>query len=145
MVAPFGLGRLYTLIFEPPGSVQEARSRDQQWFSGGALVRPPGRPTAGPVRTAGRRSGKRCRRTPAARLVEGFLDDVKPWLHVVDYGGNIRTEAEEVFRRRGRDHQLSFCDAISFVAVTSLLQHIPCFGFDEDFRRLGLTVIAKPR
>jgi predicted nucleic acid-binding protein len=73
-----------------------------------------------------------------------FLDDVKPGLHVVDYGASIRVEAEQVFRRRGRDHRLSFCDAISFVVVTALLEHIPCFAFDEDFRRLGLTVITAP-
>ncbi len=73
-----------------------------------------------------------------------FLDDVKPGLHVADYGANVRVEAEQVFRRQGRDHRLSFCDAISFVVVTTFLQHIPCFAFDEDFRRLGLTVITAP-
>jgi predicted nucleic acid-binding protein len=75
----------------------------------------------------------------------GFLDDVKPGLHVMDYGANIRLEAEQIFRRHGRDHRLSFCDAISFVVVTALLERVPCFAFDEDFRRLGLTVIAAPR
>jgi predicted nucleic acid-binding protein len=73
-----------------------------------------------------------------------FLDDVKPGLHFADYGANVRVEAEQVFRRHGRDHRLSFCDAISFVVVTTFLQHIPCFAFDEDFRRLGLTVITAP-
>jgi predicted nucleic acid-binding protein len=71
-----------------------------------------------------------------------FLDDVKPGLHVVDYGADVRVEAEQVFRRHGRDHRLSFCDAISFVVVTTLLERVPCFAFDEDFRRLGLTVIT---
>ena len=70
-----------------------------------------------------------------------FLDDVKPGLHVVNYGANVRGEAEQVFRRRSRDHRLSFCDAISFVVVTTLLDHMPCVAFDEDFRGLGLTVI----
>jgi predicted nucleic acid-binding protein len=70
---------------------------------------------------------------------------VKPGLHVVDYGATIRAEAEQVFRRRGRDHRLSLCDAISFVVVTTLLEHMPCVAFDEDFRRLGLTVITAPR
>ena len=73
-----------------------------------------------------------------------FLDDVKPGLHVVGYGANVRVEAEQVFRRHSRDHRLSFCDAISFVVVTTLLDRMPCFAFDEDFRRLGLTVIATP-
>ena len=70
-----------------------------------------------------------------------FLDDVKPGLHVVDYGANVRVEAEQVFRRRSRDHRLSFCDAISFVIVTTLLDGIPCLAFDQDFRGLGLQVI----
>ena len=82
----------------------------------------------------------RYRHSSAAAL--GFLDDVKPGLHVMDYGANIRAEAEHVFRRHGRDHRLSFCDAISFVVITTLLERMPCFAFDEDFRRLGLTVIA---
>ena len=73
-----------------------------------------------------------------------FLDNVKPSLHVVEYGPDVRVEAEQVFRRHGRDHRLSFCDAISFVVVTTLLQRIPCLAFDEDFRRLGLTVLPVP-
>jgi predicted nucleic acid-binding protein len=74
-----------------------------------------------------------------------FLDDVKPGLHVVEYGATVRVEAEQVFRRHSRDHRLSFCDAISFVVVTTLLERMPCFAFDEDFRRLGLTVITTPQ
>ena len=73
-----------------------------------------------------------------------FLDEVKPGLHVVDYGADARVEAERVFRRHSRDHLLSFCDAISFVVVTTLLERMPCFAFDEDFRRLGLAVITTP-
>ena len=73
-----------------------------------------------------------------------FLDGVKPGLHVLDYGAEIRLQAEQVFRRHGRDHRLSFCDAISFVVVTALLDRMPCLAFDEDFRRLGLTVITRP-
>ncbi len=71
-----------------------------------------------------------------------FLDDVKPALHIAEYGADVRDEA--VFRRHGRDHHLSFCDAISFVVVTTLLDRMPCFAFDEDFRRLGLTVLPAP-
>lgn len=74
-----------------------------------------------------------------------FLDNVKPELHIAEYGVEVRAEAEQVFRRRGGDHRLSFCDAISFVVITTLLERMPCFAFDEDFRRLGLTVIATPR
>lgn len=71
-----------------------------------------------------------------------FLDNVKPGLHVVSYGTNVRVEAEQVFRRRSRDHRLSFCDAISFVVITTLLDRMPCLAFDEDFRALGLTVVV---
>jgi len=72
----------------------------------------------------------------------GFLDDVRPALHVAEYGANVRVEAEHVFRRRDRDHRLSFCDAISFVVVTTLLDHMPCLAFDEGFRSLGLATLA---
>ena len=70
-----------------------------------------------------------------------FLTEVKPRLQVVSYGDRVRAEAEQIFRRYGRDHRLSFCDAISFVVVTMLLDEVPCLTFDQDFRRLGLTVI----
>ncbi len=71
-----------------------------------------------------------------------FLDDIKPELHMVHYGDRVRVEAEQVFRQYGRDHRLSFCDAISFIIVTTLLDHMPCLAFDEDFRGLGLTVLS---
>lgn len=70
-----------------------------------------------------------------------FLTEIKPHLHIVNYGESTRTEAEQIFRQYGRDHRLSFCDAISFVVVTTLLDHMPCLAFDEDFRTLGLVVI----
>ena len=70
-----------------------------------------------------------------------FLEEVKPHLTIVDYGTGVREEAEAIFRRYGRSRRLSFCDAISLVMVTTLLDHMPCLAFDTDFRRLGLTVI----
>jgi predicted nucleic acid-binding protein len=70
-----------------------------------------------------------------------FLTEVKPHLHIVNYGEAVRTEAEQVFHRYGRNHELSFCDAISFVVVTMLLDDVPSLAFDSDFRALGLTVI----
>lgn len=75
------------------------------------------------------------------RAALAFLNDVKPGLQMVPYGDRVRDDAERMFRTYAREHRLSFCDAISFVVVTSLLDHIPCFTFDEDFRRLGLTVL----
>lgn len=71
-----------------------------------------------------------------------FLDEVRPALRIVLYGEEARIEAMEVFRLYGRDHRLSFCDAVSFVVVTTLLDDLPCLAFDRDFRGLGLTVLA---
>ncbi len=73
-----------------------------------------------------------------------FVDNLYPRLRLVEYGTQVRGQALDVFRRYGRDHRLSFCDAISFVVVTTLLDRMPCFAFDEDFRRLGLTVVTTP-
>jgi len=70
-----------------------------------------------------------------------FLDHVKPLLQIVPIGDGVRTEAERVFRRFGQDHRLSFCDAVTFVVVTTILGNPPCLSFDEDFRALGLHVI----
>ena len=70
-----------------------------------------------------------------------FLTDVKPNLHIVADGDRVRDEAEQLFRAYARDHPLSFRDALSFVVVTTLLNHAPCLTFDEDFRTLGLTVL----
>lgn len=70
-----------------------------------------------------------------------FLAEVKPQLCLAAYGDGVRHEAEDVFRTYGRQRRLSFCDAISFVVVTALLDRMPCLAFDADFRRLGLTVI----
>jgi predicted nucleic acid-binding protein len=81
----------------------------------------------------------RYRRSYRAALT--FLSEIKPDLHIVNYGDSVRAEAEQIFRRYGRDHKLSFCDAVSFVVVTTLLDDIPSLVFDEDFRALGLIVI----
>ena len=82
----------------------------------------------------------RYRRSFQAALA--FLTEVKPQLRIVAYGDGLRSEAEQVFRRYGRDRCLSFCDAICFVVVTTLLDHMTCLAFDEDFRRFGLTVLS---
>jgi predicted nucleic acid-binding protein len=71
-----------------------------------------------------------------------FLVEVKPDLTIVEYGQRVRNEAEQIFRRRSRSRRVSFCDAISFVVVTSLLNGVPCLAFDRDFRALGLTVVS---
>jgi predicted nucleic acid-binding protein len=76
------------------------------------------------------------------QLAIRFLDELKPALDIVVYDQNVRAAAEQVFRRYGADRRLSFCDAISFVVVTTMLDNIPCFSFDQDFRALGLTVLG---
>ncbi len=81
----------------------------------------------------------RYRRSYRAALM--FLSEIKPDLHIVNYGDSVRAEAEQIFRRYGREHKLSFCDAVSFVVVTTLLDDIPSLVFDGDFRTLGLIVI----
>ena len=71
-----------------------------------------------------------------------FLNKVKPALRILLYGDRVRVTAEGVFRQFARYRPLSFCDAVSFVVVTTLLDDMPCFSFDRDFRRLGLTVLG---
>lgn len=71
-----------------------------------------------------------------------FLDRVKPALRMVAYDESVQHQAEAIFRRLGSDKRLSFCDALSFVVVTILLDHMPCLSFDRDFKQLGLTVIS---
>jgi len=69
-----------------------------------------------------------------------FLDKIKPVLYIVHYDDSVRTSAEEVFRKLSKDKKISLCDAVSFVVVVHMLDNIPCFSFDRDFKTLGLTV-----
>ena len=71
-----------------------------------------------------------------------FLSEVKPTLRLVRYEDGARAEAEEIFHIYGKDHRLSFCDAVSYVVVTTLLDDMPCLAFDRDFCGLGLTVLG---
>ena len=73
-----------------------------------------------------------------------FLDEIKPVLSIVYYDASVRKEAEQVFRLITKDKKLSFCDAISYVVVKAILKGIVCLTFDEDFSRLGLTMIHIP-
>lgn len=76
------------------------------------------------------------------QAARAFLLEIKPMLRIVSYGDGVREEAQQIFLTYGRDHRLSFCDAVTFVVVTTLLDHVPCFAFDEDFRSLGLQMIG---
>jgi predicted nucleic acid-binding protein len=69
-----------------------------------------------------------------------FLDAIKPTLAIVRYDDSVRFAAEEAFKKLSKDKKLSFCDALSFVIITELLDGMPCLTFDRDFRSLGLTV-----
>ena len=69
-----------------------------------------------------------------------FIDIIKPTLSIIPYDDSVRAVAEKVFKKISRDIRLSYCDAISYVVVTHLLDGIDCLTFDSDFRRLGLTV-----
>ena len=69
-----------------------------------------------------------------------FIDLVKPSLHIVHYNDSVRMAAEEIFKKLSRDKRLSFCDAVSYVVISHMLENMPCFSFDSDFRSLGLIV-----
>jgi predicted nucleic acid-binding protein len=74
------------------------------------------------------------------RLSMEFLDNIVPSLSVVTYDRSVRDAAIEVFRKLSRDKRLSFCDVLSYVVITQLLEDMPSLSFDRDFRSLGLTV-----
>lgn len=74
------------------------------------------------------------------KMAVQFLDMIKPALAIVRYDDSVRSAAEEVFKRLSKDKKISYCDALSFVIVTKLLDHAPCLTFDRHFRSLGLTV-----
>lgn len=76
-----------------------------------------------------------------ARAAIRFLDEIKPALRIVEYDDSVRQEAERIFRLLSKDKRLSFCDAISYVVVKTVLQDIACLSFDEDFSHLGLIVV----
>jgi predicted nucleic acid-binding protein len=71
-----------------------------------------------------------------------FLDKIKPTLNIIYYDDSVRMEAERIFRIFCKDKKLSFCDAVSYVVVKTLLKDIVCLSFDEDFSRLGLNVVS---
>jgi predicted nucleic acid-binding protein len=69
-----------------------------------------------------------------------FLDVIKPSLAIVRYDDSVRSAAEEGFKKLSKDKKHSYCDALSFVMITGLLDNMPCLTFDHDFRSLGLIV-----
>lgn len=69
-----------------------------------------------------------------------FLGNIKPSLYIVQVNESVRLAAEDVFKKLSKDKRLSFCDAVSYVVITHMLDNIPCLTFDKDFKGLGLTV-----
>jgi len=72
-----------------------------------------------------------------------FIDLVLPRLNIFYIDSEARAKALQAFRKLSRDREISLCDAISYVVVTEYLNFMPCLAFDEDFRRLGLTVLEE--
>ena len=75
------------------------------------------------------------------QAARAFVTTIRPSLEIVTYGDEVRTEAEQVFLRLGKERRLSYCDAVSYVVVSRQLDHLPCLAFDRDFLALGLTVL----
>jgi len=71
-----------------------------------------------------------------------FLDTVKPALYVIKYDDSIRDAAEKVFNKLSRDKKICFCDGISNVVITGMLDGMLCFTFDRDFK--SLVLVAHP-
>ena len=73
-------------------------------------------------------------------LAVEFIESIRPSLSIVNYDDSVRRAAEEIFKKLSKDKRISFCDTVSYVVVTHILDNIPCFSFDGDFKSLGLTV-----
>lgn len=79
----------------------------------------------------------------SARAALLFLDQIVPAVHVIDSAPETHATAAALFRRLAPRRRLSYCDALSFVVVRTVLHDVPCLAFDRDFRALGLTVMAR--
>lgn len=82
------------------------------------------------------------RRKPGYARAVRFVEEVVPALQLVAVDDSLRLETLEVFKRLGRDKKLSFCDCLSFVALTTALDNIPTATFDGHFAAMGLPVVG---
>ena len=73
-----------------------------------------------------------------------FIEEVVPLLELVYLDASVHNAAIEIFKKTGRKIKLSYCDALSFVAVTTALDNVPCLSFDSDFQKLGLNIFRLP-
>lgn len=60
---------------------------------------------------------------------------------MVAYDDSVRLEALKVFRRFAKDKKLSFCDCVSHVVLTALLDCPPTATFDAHFKMMGLPIL----
>jgi predicted nucleic acid-binding protein len=70
-----------------------------------------------------------------------FLTRGLPEITVLYPYESERELAIKVFLQRGREQELSLCDALSYVVVSTRLNWVPCLSFDADFSALGLTIL----
>ncbi len=70
-----------------------------------------------------------------------FIEEILPEITIIEINQEIRNQALQTFIKYNRDHRLSFCDCISYVVVTNMLDNIPCAAFDQDFESLGLHIL----
>ncbi len=54
---------------------------------------------------------------------------------------NLCQQALAIFNLKSQKLKISFADALSFVLLSGPLKDAPALSFDDDFRKLGLTVI----
>ncbi len=74
-----------------------------------------------------------------------FIDRVLPNLNVVYIDDTGKAKALGTFKRFSREHKISLCDAVSYVVVSEQLEFTPCLAFDDDLRKMGLTVLDEVR
>lgn len=70
-----------------------------------------------------------------------FIDEIIPVLNIINLDVNTKNEALSLFKKHSRDKKLSYCDIVSYLVATKILNNIPCLAFDVDFERLGLIVV----
>jgi len=81
------------------------------------------------------------RRRAGYRFARMFVTDVFPEIELILTTESEHLEALSVFLERSRGREISLCDAVSYVIVTTRLSWAPCLSFNSDFAALGLPVV----
>ncbi|MBI3299096.1 MAG: type II toxin-antitoxin system VapC family toxin [Elusimicrobia bacterium] len=81
------------------------------------------------------------RRKPGYPRAMRFVERVIPALRLAAVDDSLRLEALEVFKRFAGDKKLSFCDCLSYVVLTTVLENIPTATFDAHFAAMGLPIL----